>query len=175
VAVQIVSWQSPVGELLLGHHQGSLVLCDWRYRRMRDSVDSRIQEALGSYEERPDDPFLRGLIGQLQEYFQGQRKAFNVPMTLVGTDFQKRVWGVLAQIPYGATLSYQALAEELGDPKAIRAAASANGANALSILYPCHRVLGSDGGLVGYAGGLKAKETLLRIEGALVDQQLRLF
>jgi methylated-DNA-[protein]-cysteine S-methyltransferase len=175
MAVKTAVWKSPVGELLLGQVDQSLVLCDWRYRKMRSTIDRRIQEPLGPYQEAPDDSFLQEVIHQLEEYFEGQRKSFDVSVNPVGTDFQKRVWRILGQIPYGSTLSYQALSEELGDPKAIRAVASANGANALSILYPCHRIIGSDGSLVGYAGGLQAKEALLRLEGSLVDQQLSLF
>jgi methylated-DNA-[protein]-cysteine S-methyltransferase len=173
--VKIRYWKSPVGELLLGQSGEALVLCDWRYRKMREAIDRRIQKALGSFALVSDDPFLDETVRQLEEYFRGERRSFSIDTHLVGSDFQARVWQVLGRIPYGQTLTYRTLSEELGDFKAIRAVASANGANALSIFYPCHRVVGSDGSLVGYAGGLAAKKFLLQLEGALVAPQLDLF
>lgn len=110
------------------------------------------------------------VIIQLDEYFSGKRKEFDMPLDLDGTDFQKRVWNELLKIPYGRTITYKELAIRLGDLKAIRAAGTANGANPVSIIVPCHRVIGSDGSLTGYAGGLWRKKWLLgheRGEGVL--------
>ena len=109
-------------------------------------------------------PYLKR---QLESYFSGNLRDFNIPFRLEGTDFQQRVWKELQRIPYGQAISYLALARRLGDEKCIRAAARANGANPISILIPCHRVIGSDGSLVGYGGGLDMKEFLLRLEGVL--------
>ena len=109
-------------------------------------------------------PFLKR---QLEAYFSGNLRDFNIPMQVEGTDFQQRVWKELLRIPYGQAISYLELARRLGDEKCIRAAARANGANPISILIPCHRVIGSDGSLVGYGGGLEMKEFLLRLEGVL--------
>jgi len=109
-------------------------------------------------------PFLKR---QLEAYFSGNLRDFNIPMKVEGTDFQQRVWKELLRIPYGQAISYLDLARRLGDEKCIRAAARANGANPIAILIPCHRVIGSDGSLVGYAGGLDMKEYLLRLEGVL--------
>ena len=103
---------------------------------------------------------------QLAEYLHGERKVFDLPLDPDGTDFQKRVWNMLLTIPYGKTLSYAQMAEKLGNPKVIRAAASANGKNPISIVIPCHRVIGSDGSLVGYGGGLENKKFLLELENA---------
>jgi methylated-DNA-[protein]-cysteine S-methyltransferase len=103
-------------------------------------------------------------IKQLQEYFDGKRKNFDLVFDLEGTDFQKRVWLELLKIPFGKTKSYMDMAVALGDPKVIRAAASANGANKIGIIIPCHRVIGSDGSLTGYAGGLDKKKWLLEFE-----------
>jgi methylated-DNA-[protein]-cysteine S-methyltransferase len=103
-------------------------------------------------------------INQLKEYFDGKRKDFNLVYDLEGTDFQKRVWLELLKIPFGKTKSYMDMAVALGDPKVIRAAASANGANKIAIIIPCHRVIGSDGSLTGYAGGLDKKKWLLEFE-----------
>ena len=116
---------------------------------------------------RSDDPYLFGIFNQLKEYFAGTRKEFDVPLDIEGTDFQKRVWNELQNIPYGKTISYKSLSEKLGDVKAIRAVGKANGQNPIAIIIPCHRVIGANGSLVGYAGGLAIKEKLLHLEGAL--------
>lgn len=109
-------------------------------------------------------PYLKR---QLEAYFSGNLRDFNIPFRVEGTDFQRRVWNELLKIPYGQAISYLELARRLGDEKCIRAAARANGANPIAILIPCHRVIGSDGSLVGYGGGLDMKEFLLRLEGVL--------
>lgn len=116
---------------------------------------------------RSDDPYLFGVFYQLNEYFAGTRKEFDVPLDIEGTDFQKKVWNELQKIPYGKTISYKTLSEKLGDVKAIRAVGKANGQNPVAIIIPCHRVIGATGNLVGYAGGLDIKEKLLHLEGAL--------
>lgn len=107
---------------------------------------------------------IRNCIKELEEYFSGVRKVFTIPYALNGTEFQKRVWAELEKIPYGETISYLELARRLGDEKVIRAAASANGKNKLGILIPCHRVIGANGSLTGYAGGLENKKMLLELE-----------
>ncbi|WP_226667111.1 methylated-DNA--[protein]-cysteine S-methyltransferase [Microbulbifer aggregans] len=106
--------------------------------------------------------------GQLRDYFDGRREAFDLPLDAAGTPFQQGVWQALCAIPYGETRSYRELAEAIGNPKAVRAVARANGANPLSIVVPCHRVIGADGTLTGYAGGLEMKARLLVLEGALI-------
>jgi len=116
-------------------------------------------------------------VSQLSEYFQGKRKEFDLPLGPQGTEFQQKVWKELTKIPFGTSLSYLDMAHRLGDPKAIRAAASANGKNPISIIIPCHRVIGSDGSLTGYAGGLHRKEWLLRHENHPIygSEQLEMF
>ncbi len=115
---------------------------------------------------------LKDAVHQLQEYFEGERKNFTLKLSPEGTDFQKRVWMQLQEISYGKTTSYQQMANQLGDPKVIRAAASANGKNPISIIIPCHRVIGSDGSLTGYAGGLHRKKWLLEFESPSPQQSL---
>lgn len=105
---------------------------------------------------------------QLADYFTGRRRTFDLPLALEGTPFQRRVWAALREIPYGETRTYGELAARLGDPKLARAAGAANGANPVSILVPCHRVIGARGTLTGYAGGLDLKAALLRLEGARI-------
>mgnify|MGYP000026156313 FL=1 len=107
---------------------------------------------------------LEDCVFQLQEYFDGKRKDFDIKLNPEGTDFQKKVWNQLLEIPYGKTLSYLELSKQLGDVKAIRAVANANGKNPIWIIIPCHRVIGSDGSLTGYAGGLNRKQWLLEHE-----------
>lgn len=168
-------YQSPVGELVLGEFDGQLCLCDWKYRKMRDQLDARIQTGLQAEFELQETELLSATKSQLNEYFAGERRDFDIPLLFVGSDFQKSVWEKLVTIPFGKTVSYLELSRLLGDEKAIRAVATANGANAISILVPCHRVIGSDGSLTGYAGGLKAKQKLLQLEGMNFGEQLELF
>jgi methylated-DNA-[protein]-cysteine S-methyltransferase len=104
---------------------------------------------------------------QLRAYFAGQLREFCLPLDLQGTDFQKRVWGQVAAIPYGETRSYLQIAQALGSPRAVRAVGAANGANPVPIVVPCHRVIGAKGKLVGYGGGLAMKKRLLELEGAI--------
>ncbi|MDN3723217.1 methylated-DNA--[protein]-cysteine S-methyltransferase [Aequorivita sp. SDUM287046] len=115
---------------------------------------------------------LKEAISQLEEYFEGNRKSFSIKLSPEGTDFQKRVWKQLEEIPFGKTTSYQQMANQLGDPKVIRAAASANGKNPISIIIPCHRVIGSDGSPTGYAGGIHRKKWLLEHESPAPQQSL---
>jgi methylated-DNA-[protein]-cysteine S-methyltransferase len=115
---------------------------------------------------------LEDCVIQLNEYFEGSRKQFDLKLNAIGTDFQKRVWNQLEQIPYGKTTSYLDLSKQLGDVKAIRAVANANGKNPLWIIVPCHRVIGSDGSLTGYAGGLHRKKWLLEHESPYKQQSL---
>jgi AraC family transcriptional regulator of adaptative response/methylated-DNA-[protein]-cysteine methyltransferase len=109
-------------------------------------------------------PHLEALERQLSEYFSGGRQEFDLPLYLSGTPFQEKVWNGLRAIPYGTTRSYQEQAELLGNPLAVRAVARANGENRMAIVIPCHRVIGKDGGLVGYGGGLWRKQFLLNLE-----------
>lgn len=113
------------------------------------------------------DPLLRRAVTQLEEYFRGKRDRFELPLAPKGTEFQRRVWRELERIPFGTTISYAELAARVGNPKASRAVGAANGRNPIAIVIPCHRVIGADGTLTGYAGGLPIKEALLRREGAI--------
>ncbi len=123
----------------------------------------------------PDLAVLRAARTQLGEYFAGARRSFELPLQPRGTPFQLRVWAVLREIPYGATTSYGAMAARLGAPGAARAVGAANGRNPISIVVPCHRAIGADGTLTGYAGGLHRKSALLALEGVLPGGTGRLF
>ena len=115
-----------------------------------------------------ETPVIKEAFAQLSEYFSGKRKTFNLPLLLKGTDFQKQVWQALLKIPFGETRSYKQIAEAIGNPKAVRAVGMANNKNPLLIVVPCHRVIGANGKLVGYAVGLDKKEYLLRLERSLL-------
>ena len=172
--IQTTQYQTPFGELILGSMGQHLCLCDWLHRKMRTSIDERIQSGLRAVYVEGSSGILEETKKQLARYFQGERKEFDLPLLLVGSDFQKRVWNALLQIPFGKTESYAGLAKKLGDEGAIRAVAAANGANAISIVVPCHRIVGSDGSLTGYAGGLVTKRKLLHLENALPQGELPL-
>jgi len=115
---------------------------------------------------------IQNCINQLEEYFEGKRKEFSIGINPAGTEFQSKVWNQLVKIPYGKTISYLEQAKQFGDEKAIRAIASANGKNPIPIIIPCHRVIGTDGKLTGYAGGKLKKQWLLEHEGALQQKTL---
>lgn len=173
--ILVRSFSTPGGELLLGSFGEALCLCDWKGRRTRHAVDRRIQQGTGARYQEGTSPVIEQAMDQLNAYFAGGRPPLDVPLYTVGTEFQRRVWDALRGIPYGSTVSYAMLCEQLTDRAAIRAVAAANGANALSIFIPCHRVVGSDGSLVGYAGGLQAKRLLLGLEGVMMPRALELF
>lgn len=158
---------TPFGELLMGSYDERLCLCDWRYRRMRTAVDARIQRGLNAAYVEGSSAVIEQAMDELNAYFAGGLTSFDVPVRFVGTDFQQSVWRALTALPYGTTTTYVALTVQVAPMTAIRAVASANGANAHSIIVPCHRVVGSSGELVGYAGGLPVKKKLLELEGAL--------
>jgi len=130
------------------------------------NIEKDSSKLVNTIQLQPEDPDMFYVYPQLQEYFSGERKQFDLPLEIEGTEFQKRVWNELLIIPYGRTISYKELAVKLGDEKVIRASASANGANPLPIVIPCHRVIGSDGSLIGYGSGLEIKEKLLILEGS---------
>ncbi|KJY67850.1 methylated-DNA--[protein]-cysteine S-methyltransferase [Vibrio nigripulchritudo] len=115
--------------------------------------------------EQASHPVLKQASVELSEYFDGNRQSFDVPLAAKGTDFQKQVWKALTTIPFGETWSYQELANAIGNPKAVRAVGLANGKNPISVIVPCHRVIGKSGKLTGYAGGLERKQALLKLEG----------
>jgi len=148
---------SPVGQLKLVANEHALVAILW------DNENPK-RVRLAELIEEVSHPILLNTQQQLIEYFSGQRKVFDIPLDFEGTDFQKKVWSALLTIPYGETRSYKQIAQQLGHEKAVRAVGAANGKNPISIIAPCHRVIGAGGALVGFAGCLDKKEILLRLE-----------
>lgn len=166
--IYIHEFSTAFGVLLIGDYKGQLCLCDWKYRRMRISIDQRIQKGLEAKFEFTTTALHKEVVDQLNRYFEGEQKDFDISLQLVGSNFQQSVWRELQRIPFGTTETYLGLSKKLENEKAIRAVASANGANAISIIVPCHRVIGSNGELTGYAGGLPAKKKLLKLEGKVI-------
>lgn len=162
--IRIQFYEAPCGSLRLGAWGDSLCLCDWTDALHPGRTLRRVCAGLKAGCEEAPAPVISEAVRQLDEYFRGQRQVFALPLLFVGTDFQKQVWKQLLEIGYGRTLTYAGLAARLGRPRAVRAVANANGANALSVVVPCHRVVGSDGSLAGYAGGAAAKRFLLELE-----------
>ncbi len=158
------TYSSPCGELTLGSYGDRLCLCDWTAGKPGDAVRSRLCRLLHAAVEPGMTDTIARASDQLNEYFARERTAFDIPLLFAGSDFQMKVWQGLMSIPYGTTVSYGRLAAMLGTPTSVRAVANANGANAISIFAPCHRVIGSDGSLTGYGGGLETKRYLLRLE-----------
>ena len=156
--------KTKIGDLILGSFEGKLCLLDFRYRKMRKTVDERIKKGLNAKFAENNTEIIEKTLAELDEYFHGNRKEFDVPLKMVGTDFQKRVWEALLRVPFGTTSTYLQLAKNIKNEKAVRAVAAANGANSMSIIIPCHRIIGSNGKLVGYAGGLPIKKQLLKLE-----------
>ena len=162
--INIQYYKTRIGELILGSFDGKLCMLDYRYRRMRATVDNRIKKGLGAdFVEQNDDVLSKARV-QLDEYLNGERASFDITVLMVGTDFQKSVWEALMKIPYGKTASYLDIAKCINKEKAVRAVASANGANSISLIIPCHRIIGSNGELVGYGGGVPVKKRLLKLE-----------
>ncbi|MDE6310068.1 MAG: methylated-DNA--[protein]-cysteine S-methyltransferase [Muribaculaceae bacterium] len=160
----ILTFESPVGPLLLGEAGGQVCLCDWIKSKNHDAKVKNIAHRLQVSLHKGSNPTLLMATEQLQEYFEGQRTEFDLPVAMCGTNFQKEVWRQLLRVQYGTTDTYAHIAHAIGRPTAVRAVANAIGANPISIIVPCHRIIGSDGSLTGYAGGLKAKQYLLALE-----------
>lgn len=160
-------YDSPCGQIMLGAHDGRICLCDWISGKHRPRTCEKLKRFLHAEFEEEESAVIELAKAALNRYFSGDRISFELPLLFVGTDFQEEVWKALLDIPYGATMSYGELARKIGRPKAVRAVANANGANPISIFVPCHRVIGSDGSLTGYGGGLDVKEYLLRLEKGL--------
>jgi methylated-DNA-[protein]-cysteine S-methyltransferase len=155
---------SPVGPLRLAADETAL--------RLIEFPDPRHPLAPGDDWAEGDNAILAMTRTQLGDYFAGRRRTFDLPLAPRGTEFQQRVWMALRTIPYGATISYRNLADRIGQPSAMRAVGAANGRNPLPIVVPCHRVIGADGSLTGFGGGLPTKRFLLELEGALPREDL---
>lgn len=165
---QTIAWlsdvETPIGEMIAAATDTHLVVLEYSRRHRLDQQLARLTRTTGVALERGESRIVGQLRSELDEYFRGERKEFSVPIDARGTPFQMRVWTQLRRIPYGTTTSYGRLALTLGQSEAVRAVARANGDNPLAIIIPCHRVIGADGSLTGYGGGLWRKKKLLDLE-----------
>ncbi len=164
--VERTYYESQCGVLQLASFEDKLCLCDWLINKHRESTERKLQKILNAKFENKQSYITQKAVKELDEYFLGKRKIFDLELFFIGTEFQKKVWQALLTIPYAKTISYGELAKILKIPNSSRAIANANGANAISIFIPCHRVIGGDKSLTGYAGGIDAKRTLLELEFA---------
>ncbi len=168
--LQITRFTTRIGPMFACASNQGLCLLEFTDRRMLETEFKDLRKRLKAVILPGDNPHLKLAEKELQEYFDGKRQTFSVQLHTPGTDFQQSVWKMLGEIPYGSTRSYKEQARVLGNPNAVRAVASANGHNRIAIMIPCHRVIGSDGSLVGYGGGLHRKKWLLEFERSNLDQ-----
>jgi len=166
--INIKYHKTKYGEFIIGSFDDKLCMLDWRYRKMRNSIDTRILKSLNAEFIEKDTPIIEETIKQLGEYFNLERKEFDIPLLMLGTPFQQSVWKSLIKVPYGTTSTYLQLSKDINNEKVVRAVANANGANAMSIIVPCHRIIGTNGELTGYAGGLSVKKRLIKLEQNLL-------
>lgn len=159
-------FDAPLGPMIAVANETGLCLLEFGDRRMLESEFNDLQKRLGAVLLPGKNEFTEAAILQLLEYFAGERKTFSVPLHAPGTAFQQRVWAALREIPYGETRSYGEIAAAMSNPGAVRAVGTANGMNRIAIMIPCHRVIGADGTLTGYGGGLWRKDWLLKHERA---------
>jgi AraC family transcriptional regulator, regulatory protein of adaptative response / methylated-DNA-[protein]-cysteine methyltransferase len=174
--IQITTIETPLGEMIAGAIEEGLCLLEFSDRRMLPTEYKDLSGYLKTTIQEGENKHFRTVRKQLKEYFEGSRKEFSIPLVTPGTPFQQAVWKELINIKFGTTRSYQEQSVALGKPESIRAVANANGMNRISIIIPCHRVIGSDGHLTGYGGGLKRKKWLLdhekKFSGQPVDLSL---
>ena len=157
-------YDSPCGKLILASIGDELCLCDWQEKPCAERNKRRLVRLLNAEFTASSSAVLEQTKKEMDEYFSGKRRVFDIPLHPVGTDFQKQVWQALLEIPYGKTRTYKEIALCVNNLKGVRAVAQAIGANGISILIPCHRVIGTNHALTGFAGGIEAKKWLLNIE-----------
>ena len=174
--IKTTLFQTPLGEMIAGATEDGICLLEFTDRRMLSTELKDLERLLETTSEEGDNRHIKLLRKQLAGYFKGSRKEFSVPLVTPGTEFQQIVWKELLNIPFGSTRSYQEQADILDRPGSVRAIANANGMNRISVVIPCHRVIGSNGRLTGYGGGLKRKKWLLdhekKYSGKPVDLDL---
>ena len=160
--------ETPIGTMYAAAVEEGICMLEFTDRKILETEFKDLAKSLNATIVQGENPHFKTLEKELSEYFEGNRKNFTVPLSPVGTDFQKSVWQVLMKIPYGETWNYKKQSEVLGDVKKVRAVANANGMNKISILIPCHRVIGSNGTLTGYGGGIWRKQKLLELEKSIL-------
>ena len=165
-------WMSPCGRITMADMAGRLVMADWTDGWHHATVTRRIERRAKVFFVEGRTPLIDRTIEELEAYFAGERRTFDLPLAYYGTDFQIRVWRALERIPYGRLVTYADIAREAGSPRATRAAGVAVGENPFTIIVPCHRVVGRDGTLTGYGGGYAAKRRLLALEMGVAEDAI---
>jgi AraC family transcriptional regulator of adaptative response/methylated-DNA-[protein]-cysteine methyltransferase len=172
--IKIAKIETPLGEMIAGATKEGICLLEFHDRKILPQEYNDLKRHLNTTIEDGENKHTKALKKQLKEYFKGSRKEFTLPLVTPGSAFQRAVWNELQNIPFGATRSYHEQSVKLGNPDSVRAVANSNGMNRIAILIPCHRVIGSDGRLVGYGGGLSRKKWLLDHEKKFSGQPVNL-
>lgn len=170
--IQTTVIATPLGDMMAAALKDGICMCAFMNMFHIEAHLAKLKEKFDAEVISSENEYFYKLRIELQEYFKGTRKSFSLPLKLVGTPFQIRVWKELLQIPYGTTISYKTQATNINQPKAYRAVANANGQNMLNILIPCHRVISNDGKLSGYGAGVQKKEFLLGLEGVVIANKM---
>ena len=167
--ISFQQYESPAGTMIIGDYCGQICMADWAESKRHLRNKDKLSRTLNARFINRNTAITERTVTQLNEYFNGQRREFDLPLLPVGTEFRKDVWHALAGIGYGRTTTYAETAMRINAPQSVRAVASAIGDNMISIIIPCHRVIGRSGALTGYAGGLNAKSALLALEAYTAD------
>lgn len=162
--INLTRIETPLGTMIACATENGICLLEFSDRKMLETELKHLTKSLKAPIVQAENKYFDQLRSQLNAYFSGQSQSFDIPLDMIGTPFQRQVWNILLTIPYGTTASYAEQAKKLGNPSAVRAVANANGMNKISVIIPCHRVIGSDGSLTGYGGGLWRKKKLLDLE-----------
>ena len=172
--IKTIKIETPIGEMIAGATEEGLCLLEFHDRRILPKEYKDLKKLLDTTIEEGENKHLKSIRKQLREYFDGKRKEFTIPLVTPGSPFQQAVWKELLNIPFGGRRSYQEQANAINSPDSVRAVANANGLNRIAIVIPCHRVIGSDGRLTGYGGGIKRKKWLLDHEKKFTGQPVDL-
>jgi methylated-DNA-[protein]-cysteine S-methyltransferase len=162
--INIQFHKTKYAEFILGSYDNKLCLLDYKYRKMRQALDNKIRKMLNAEFTEKEDEILCKTKTQINEYFMGERTTFDIPLLMVGTEFEKDVWKSLLKVPYGQTATYSELVSNGNNINALKSISKANGSNSIALIVPCHRIIDDNGDLVGYGGGLPLKLKLLNLE-----------
>ena len=161
--INIQFHKTKYAEFILGSYDNKLCLLDYKYRKMRQALDNKIRKMLNAGFTEKEDEILCKTKTQINEYFMGERTTFDIPLLMVGTEFEKDVWRSLLKVPYGQTATYSDLVSNSNNINTLKSISKANGSNSIALIVPCHRIIDDNGDLVGYGGGLPLKLKLLNL------------
>ncbi len=162
--INVCTYNTKIGKLIIASFKNKICMVSFSDFKNRNTINDKIKKELQAEFVEKETKLIIKTKKQIDEYLEGKRKNFDIPILMLGTNFQKQVWTELMNIPYGETISYLDLAKKINNPKAVRAVGGANGANSIAVIIPCHRVINSNGKIGGYGGGISVKKRLLKIE-----------